>query len=518
MTQPSGETDTTAAPRRLAMLVTFLAFAVAGVFVFCHLPPLWHAYDGLIQITRGPSDMTLLHYPAAYPLFSRLHVWAAQCFGALFGSGSFPTRLRDTVVLNDLGVLALIVSQQIALAAALACFTLSCARSWGARLLTAILLLSNASLFLMAQLVSSDALTAILAVMIVAAGARVFCREPPSPKDSALYAVALFAAIMTRHANAVFAGLLPLAFLFLWLRGRFRMQAVLRRAGYFTLVGLACIVAAHLTTRTLGAIYGVKPRPIGARAASERLGFVAKMPEPERAAFLQSLQARSDDPIVQQAIPALARSVPWTEQRAEIEKLLRARSPELTKRETKLQADFYLDRTVRLFYRSLNPWLMRDTAESIRCAFAEENAAGVNSCFLKIASWSLDLYPSHVDLKEQTAHLAVCSPLGKECIAAFEKNAWVGLWKIPHGAVLLAGALGAVALLWRGQGGVTLAVFALATAGITVTSTGLTLIFVNYLPRYTALTDIGAFLTVALVISAWIDSPAGRIKAWPGFR
>jgi hypothetical protein len=35
-------------------------------------------YDGLIRISSRAGEMTVLQYPTAYPLFSRLHVWAAR--------------------------------------------------------------------------------------------------------------------------------------------------------------------------------------------------------------------------------------------------------------------------------------------------------------------------------------------------------------------------------------------------------------------------------------------------------
>ena len=59
----------------LGILAVFLALGL-GVALTC--PPLWRDDDGLIQITSRPNDMVLLQYPAAYPIFSRMHVYAAE--------------------------------------------------------------------------------------------------------------------------------------------------------------------------------------------------------------------------------------------------------------------------------------------------------------------------------------------------------------------------------------------------------------------------------------------------------
>ena len=52
--------------KALQVLCLFLFFLSAGLFVFANCPPLWRDYDGLIQISNRPGDLTVLQYPAAY--------------------------------------------------------------------------------------------------------------------------------------------------------------------------------------------------------------------------------------------------------------------------------------------------------------------------------------------------------------------------------------------------------------------------------------------------------------------
>jgi len=504
--------------RWILALGMFFVFLAAGAAVLVQCPPIWRDYDGLIQISTRPNDMTILQYPAAYPFFSRMHVYVVTIVEGWLHHHKTTIDIWKGVPLNDGGIRALMISQQMALALALTAFVLSVARARGARWCLVIFLISNASLFVIANLISTEALAEALIVALVALSCWLFQAPKLSWSGLVAYGACLYLAIMTRHTNAIFAMLAPVAYLL-----RIVLEAMRRRgvtpglwmaAGLFVVVGAASIGAADGTTRLLCRVFEVPYRSISARATSERLGFVKRMTPVERDAFLADLVNRSDDPVVKEAIPALARPASWVQQRAEIETILTREQPALEEEALTLKADAYLEQVTDLFFATRNRHLVEETGESIWRAFAETNSAEVNAYYLHTGAWSLDLYASHPQFSKKTQGLKICQPEAKRRIVAFESNAWLGLWRwVPHGAVLLAGALLAMVQLGCRVGDARRPILALATVATGVFATCLTFVYTNYNPRFTAVADLFGFLAVAMVAAHGWDSRRGDSEA-----
>jgi len=489
-------------PGALPALAIFLAFALAVGFLLLKCPPLWRDYDGLIQISNRPNDMTILQYPPAYPFFSRMHIYAAEIISGWVHHTKTAIHIRKAVTLNDAGIYALIVSQQILLALALTYFTLVCALGWKGRLLVVLLLLSNAAIFLPAQLISTEALSQSLLVLFITLGFRLFRAERLAVWNCAAYALCLYGLIMTRHANAVFAALLPLCYFLAGLGGSCggRTRAW-KLAALLAVIGFASIEASDLTTRLLCQIFDVEYREISARGTSEKLGFVDHMTAPEREAFLTQLQAQTSDPIIKEAIPLLARRAAWDKQREEIETLLLRASPDLSEAKLHVEADAYLDRVARLFYATHNHYLMMEMYQATWRTLGQATASDLTRYFLQTATWSLDLYPTQPSLDKRTHGLAVCSPEAKERIVAFEQNPWLRLWGwAPIGVFLLVGGLAAVFLLARRTGDPAALIYVVALIFVAVLSTFMTFYFVNYQPRFTSVPALFAFLNLSFVI------------------
>jgi hypothetical protein len=499
------------------MLGILLVFLGLGLAVLIECPPVWRDYDALIQVSSHPNDMTLLQYPAAYPLFSRMHVYAAEIVQGWKEHRKVSIQVRKPVALNDAGLQSLIISQQITLAVALTALVWCGAHSLGARWLMVLILASNASIFVTANLISTEALAEVLTIALVAISIRLFQATRLSWPWIVAYGLCLYLAIMTRHADAIFAMLLPVAFLFRaaleWVRRRHTVAAAARRMTIFVVVGLLCIAADQGTTRLLCRVFQVQYRSITARATSERLGFVKRMSPAEREAFLADLEERSEDPVVKQAIPLLARSASWVRQREEIEKILRRISPTLDEADLKVQADAYLDTVAGLYFQTHNHYLMQETLESIWHALAATSPADVTAYFLKDGAWSLDLYATHPEYNKKTHGLEICSPAAKARIVAFETNPWLSIWKwAPHGLFIFGGSVMALALLLRQTGHAAIPLFVLATALTGLTATGLTFILVNYNPRFTAVADLFGFLMVALIAAHWVDASRSGLE------
>ena len=171
--------------------------------MFLTFPPIFRDHDGLIQIAGRPNDLTILQYPAAYPFFSRMHVYTAKIVDGWVHHHKTRIRLKDGVVLNDAGVSALMISQQVALAFALTVLVKNFARNLRTRWCMVLILVSNASLFITANLVSTEALSEVLVVALVALGLRLFETTPLPVGGVAAYALCLYVTLMTRHANAI---------------------------------------------------------------------------------------------------------------------------------------------------------------------------------------------------------------------------------------------------------------------------------------------------------------------------
>ncbi|MDR3401535.1 MAG: hypothetical protein P4L99_03470 [Chthoniobacter sp.] len=506
--------------RWLSAIGIFLFFFCIGALVLVQCPPLWRDYDGLIEIATRPNDMTILQYPAAYPAFSRAHVYAAAIVRGWMHHQKVTIDIWKGVALNDGGVRALMISQELALALALTAFVLTFARTAGARIWTALFLASNASIFVTANLISTEALAEALIIAVVALGFRIFARDKPSVGWMTMYGLCLYVAIMTRHTNAIFAMLVPVAyfgrFVVEWVRTRRAVLAPWKGAVLFILVGLVCIGASKLTTRGLCQVFGVEYRSISARATSERLGFVKRMSEPEREAFLAGLVARANDPVVREAIPLLARPASWVQQREEIENILLRETPDMNEDALKVKADAYLEEVADLFYGTHNRYLVQETWESIWRTFAATSSADASAYYLKTGAWSVELYASHPQFNKKTHGLSVCSEEARQRIMTFESNPWLGLWRwLPLGMAFLAGSLLALIFLFRQTGDPSAPVFALATAITGIAATCLAFVLVNYNPRFTTVADLFGWMTLAIVLAHGIDSRGAPVEKAP---
>lgn len=502
--------------RILPTVLVFLGLSVGSAAFLLNCPPLWRDYDGLIQIATRPSDMTLLQYPAAYPAFSRLHIYLAQFCQRGFPSKKAPLNLRKSVPLNDAGLLALLLSQQLALALALTYFVLIGAEGWPASALVIALLLSNPAIFLAAQLISTEALSQSLLVLFCALSLDLLRRARPAPWQWLAYTGALFTLILTRHANAVFGGLAPLAFLARaahgrWAGGRW-VSAPWRSAALLSVLGLLAIQGAEWTTRGLCRVFEVTYRETGARGPSEKLGFVEAMPTGERAAFVAGLQAHARDPVVREAIPLLARNASWDKQRGEIEKILVRDNPELSRETVAVQADAALRMVVQEYYRTGNVYLLRESWQNVVRALAA-TPTQLADYYLEVAAASIDLYPSEPWMLKLTRGLRACSPEAKGRIRAFQRVLWFQLWNwLPQGVVLLASSASALLLLARKIGDPARLLFALALTVIAVVATVLTFVFVHFELRFTSTANLLGFLALGLVVATFVES---RTQAQP---
>ena len=489
-------------------LLVFLAFCLPAAFLLFRSPPLWRDYDGLIQIATRPGDMTLLQYPPAYPAFSRLHIYAAQKLG--WGRVGPKTRidLGRNVTLNDPGLRALLVTQQLALTAACTAFVCMAARSRRATAAATLLLLLNAAIFLPAQLISTEALSQSLLVGFAALGLRLVRAAAVAWWEYALYGLLLLLLVLTRHANAVFAGIAPLAFIGFGLRARGTAgvwsRMPWRQILALTVIGILSIEAADGTTRLCCRAFAVPYRETGMRGPSEKLGFVELMPPERRAAFIAGLQARAADPVVREAIPLLAKKAGWGDQRLEIERILRRDHPAWSDETVGVQADAYLGLVVAAYYRTLDPCLVRETLHHVWIVLAHSNPASVCNYYFLVAEQSVELYRAEPWMTKLTQGLSACSEEARTRIESLRHGRWFTLPLPPHGVILLLAGIGALTLLVR-QGDYRRCWFALGLVTIAVVALLLTFSFVHFEMRFASVPNLLGYLALALTAATALD-------------
>lgn len=442
--------------RRLLARETWLcalALSPGSIFVFAKLPPLWRDSDSLGQLTLPPGHFTLLQFPALYPFLCRLPLLLVSGWSRLLAGDSFALDPHARVALNDAGISLLVAAQHLALLLFLALFVVTAAQSFWRRALLVALSLATPLLFLSAQLISSEALGAILILPLATLALLLVRSAEPSRAAWIAFGICLYLNTMTRHVSAVFAALLPLSFLCAFLLRRAAVSPRSFSWGNFrraVLVGLSAIALAHLTTLGLCLVFGEPYRSIVSRTAIYRFDEIDRLPPIERAAFLKSLQDKSDDPITREAIPRLLEAKGyWSRSLLELDHLIRQHHPPMKPKQRRKLADAYLSEIIGLFYSSAPPLLVESVRTSIFNALTRTTDDDVAKTFLKIGVDSLRWFRADEQMRTATAPLAVCSPEAEARIASFAIPRWLAVANgVPAGLQLLVGLLTALALFF----------------------------------------------------------------------
>jgi hypothetical protein len=119
-------------------------------------------------------------------------------------------------VLTDSGVFLLVASQHLALCLASFYLIAVTARLFLVRFILAVAWAVNPLFYSFAHCVGAETLSMILVLFIGTTGLRIIQQSRNTPnKEWFVFGVPLWLCILTRHINAVLAGLLPLTFLLL---------------------------------------------------------------------------------------------------------------------------------------------------------------------------------------------------------------------------------------------------------------------------------------------------------------
>ena len=309
-------------------LVLFAILLGPSVWMLSAIPPLWRDVDAYVQLTRPPGFETILRYGPLYCFLARIPLYFGFAIDCLKASASLPkASFFVHPILTDSGVLALLVSQHLALGLATLHFIAATTRMFWVRLILVAVWAANPLFYTFAHCIGTETFSMILTLLIGAIGLRIVRHSRRVPKKEwFVFAVLLWLSILTRHINAALIGLLPLTLLLLAgyrvTRIRFARRQLLRRwhwlramqtlqkAMFAVVTGICCILLANGASRAI--CYAVQTPYHSALGVTFlfRLKFLAGLSVQERNQLLENVSRNSDSPDVKNVISLLQRELP----------------------------------------------------------------------------------------------------------------------------------------------------------------------------------------------------------------
>ena len=309
--------------RFVAPAILFAVILAPSIWMLSIIPPLWRDIDAYAQVTLPPGSGTILQYGPLYCFLARIPLYVGYAIDCLARGAPLPAPgffIHPT--LTDSGVFALLLSQHISLCFATFYLIAVTTRLFWVRLILAVAWALNPLFYTFAHCVGTETLSMILVLLIGATGLRIvrYSHQVPG-REWVLFGVLLWLSILTRHINAILAGVLPLIFFFLstyrlimirlarsQLRRRWqrlRVRQALQKAGLAVGVGICCIVLANVSLRGLCYAVNTSYRSTAGPAFLGRLKFLARVPVEERNQLLDKASENTNSPDVKKLISLL---------------------------------------------------------------------------------------------------------------------------------------------------------------------------------------------------------------------
>lgn len=305
---------------RLLLLGLLLA---PSAWMLSVIPPLWRDIDAYIQVTQPPGAQTILQYGPPYCLVARIPLYIGYAIDCLRVGNPLPSVsffLHPT--LTDSGVLALLLSQHVALCCSGFCLISGVSRLFLVRLLLAGVWAVNPLFYTFAHCVGSETLSMILLLLLGATGIRMISHRRKIPRSEwLLFGLLLWLSIFTRQINALLAMLMPATFFLLsahrltiaaFTRSKLMRQGQrlwarhdLRKAALTLAIGLSCIVLANVSLRGLCYAADIPCQSQVGFSFLDRLEFLARLPSETADELLDQIARDTSAPDVKDVISQL---------------------------------------------------------------------------------------------------------------------------------------------------------------------------------------------------------------------
>ena len=306
--------------------VVFAVLLTPSIWMLITIPPLWKGADAYFQVTAPPGPGSILNWGPLYCFVARIPLYIGYAIDCLRAGSPFPRpAFFIDPTLTDSGVFVLLLSQHIALCCSILNFICLASRSFWVRLVLAVAWAANPLFFTLAHQVGSETLSMILLLLLAATGLRIIRHlQEPVWKQWFIFAILLYLSILTRHVNAVLAGLMPLACMLLAVihlvigrftpsqrTGRWRCPKVkytLQKATVALAIGIGCVVLANASVRVLCYATRVPYYSTVGFTFLARLKFLAALPQEKRNQLLDEVTKRTESENVEKMIWLLRES------------------------------------------------------------------------------------------------------------------------------------------------------------------------------------------------------------------
>jgi hypothetical protein len=298
----------------------FLCLIAPSVWMIGTVPPLWRDADAYVQLTQHPVVVTFWGHAPAYSYVTKPLLFAGEQWERWWGSLPARSALKSSQPgLTDTGIWLVVITQHLALAAALFFFIRAVSQIFWVRLALALVWVVNPLFPAYAHCLGSETLGMILSVVVATKGLRLIQDDrEPGWMDWYLFAVALFFCILSRDLNLGLVALLPATFLIAWtwnrvsvsrvaseserlrfrqLRGRFLRHAVIA-----IVLGVACIAVGSSLEKNLARKTRLNPHSRIGFTFLWRLNFLDDLSPEARNALLQKVSARTHSTRARQVI------------------------------------------------------------------------------------------------------------------------------------------------------------------------------------------------------------------------
>ena len=380
----------TSRPRLRRFGTTILLSAVLlapSIWMLSVVPPLWRDVDAWVQVSHPPGQGTILVYGPLYPFVARIPLYLGYAIDCLRMGAPVPKpAFLVHPILTDSGVFVLLLSQHLALfCSAFYLITLTSRFFW-IRLIVAVAWAANPLFYTFAHCVGSETLSMILLLLVGAIGLRIIRHRRSVPrKEWILLGILVWLCILSRHINAVLAGLLPLTFIILaayysitaqfartqllvrWRRLRTR-QAIQKATVAFT-VGLSCIIIANASLRAVCQTARIPYYSTAGFTFLFRLKFLAVLPPEKRSQLLDEVTEHTTSTDVKQLIAVLRNTFPTPDPQRNVMAFMKKAQASLFTPETDPQAQKFnllLNRMEKAFLYPPNQILLTAAAKDFK--------------------------------------------------------------------------------------------------------------------------------------------------------